>query len=252
MVVAHTIRRRTIGADGGGGGGFTAPVVGTVTPFTNSVIAGSGREFTFTHVNGGGSSPGLVLVVVLKGSTDVGPPTFTLDKAAYDGTSMLANELGRNSSNLFATAPTILAFSLASPSSGENDVEFDITPSTGDVQCIGMAAIDLTNFGGNGSGIDSDISIATGTSQSIAATTGQDNSLALGITAARNHANGGTITTPAGFAEHVDLGTDFSSSTDIGFAVHTIVKASAGSQAYATSWSSAASYGSLLVELEGV
>lgn len=245
-------RRSPIGADGGGGGGFLAPSFGTTTTFADSTVAGGFREFTFSHTHTAGSSPGLLLCVAMKGETDVGPPTFTLDKVAYNGVSIAANEFGRSSSNLFAGQPTVLAFYLASPATGANDVEFDVTPSSSNIQCIAMAAIDIANFGGIGSGVDQDGSNTAATSQSISVTSGQDNSRIFGITAAQGNANGGSITTPAGYFEHANFGTDFSSSTDIGFAVHSIIKPTAGAQAYATSWSNSAKFGSLTFEMEGV
>jgi hypothetical protein len=74
----------------------------------------------------------------------------------------------------------------------------------------------------------------------------------IGITAVRDGNNEDTITTPAGFTEHADLGTGISTETDISMAVHSIAKSAAGSQSYATSWSVADAFGSLAFELEGV
>jgi len=249
------MRPPPVGADSGGGG-ITAPAFGTATSFSNSDESADGAsvEYTFSHTHTAGSDPGLLLCVAVKGSTDAVATTYTLDKVAYNGTSILSGKIGESSTRLFGTAPSVIAFVTTSPSTGSNDVEFDITAPVGQtIQCIAAVAIDLSSFSEAGSGLDSDSSASSATSQSISVTTGQANSRVFGITAARAHANGGNITaTTSGYSEIVDFGTSFSSSTDIGFAVHTLIKASAGAQAYASSWPNSAAFGSLGFELEGV
>lgn len=247
MLVA---RRRSIFAGQTAINGVS-PSVGTVTPFANSDIAGGSRQFAFQHDHTGGSNAGIVLCVVMKGQTDVGPPTFTLDKVSYNNAPMA--EIGRNYSNLRAQVPTVLAFSIASPSTGANDIEFDITPSANNIQCIGMVAMDLTDFIAVGSGADQDDSDAAGTSLALTVPVTQNNGLVIGIASAQRNSNGGTFDAPAGYAEHADTDTGGASpSTDIGFAVHSKAVPIAGSEGYAPSWLNSAAFGGLAFEIQGV
>lgn len=235
-------------------GGVTPPAVGTVTQFLDSTIAGGAREFTFSHDRTGVTGGRLLLAVALKGSTDVGPPTYTVNKVAYNAVDMSGGKIGENDLNLLAGQPTVIAYELNNPATGVNDVEFDITPSANDVQCIAMAAISIADSDGIGTGLDSDGSggqATTVTSQSLSITTSAANSLGVGITAVRGANNAGTVTTPAGYTEHTDFTTGPSGTTDIVLAVHSIVVPSAGAQAYATSWDNAASFGSLAFEVLG-
>lgn len=246
MVAPSILRPPPIGADGGGGGGFILPTLGNVTPFSNSFINGASRTYVFSHSHNGDAA---LLCAAFKGSTDAGPPTYTIDEVVFNSTAL--TKIGESTASIFGTQPTVVAFFKEGIAAASGGFSISIAASAGDIQCIGMVGISLSNAAAIGSGLDSDASNTSTTSQSISITTGQDNSRAFGITAARAHANGGNITTPAGYAEHADFGTDFSSSTDIGMAVHSIGVASAGAQAYATSWPNSAAFGSLAFEIEG-
>jgi len=252
MTVGTLIRRRAVGtAPAGGGGPVTSPVVGATTPFSNSDIISGARQFTFPHTTAiSGSDHGLLLCVWMKGSTNVnGGHPFTIDKVAFNNSLMA--EIGRSGGLLAGTAPTLLAFYLASPPAGLFDVEFDITPAGGEVQVVAMQAVNLTNCGGPGTGVDQDSANTPATGLSLIVPVGANDGRVFGMPAVQGGPVGGDFTIPAGYAEHINTGTGSSNSTDLGFASHSIAVAAAGNQTYSTSWGSLDSYGGLAFQLLG-